>query len=115
MIAPGRERALCPITMTRACVGALAVEPALLAKLIGKITSRTYDPTFRPWWEKDGITLGMGMTEKQGGTDVLAKFDQRHAVRRRATRITGHKWSCRRRCVTRSWCWRRRRAGSPVS
>src|SRR5882757_7184272 len=34
----------CPITMTRACVGALGVEPALLAKMIGKITSRSYDP-----------------------------------------------------------------------
>src|SRR5689334_10686557 len=60
----------CPITMTRACVGALAVEPALLKRLIAKIVSRVYDPRFIPWWEKDGITLGMGMTEKQGGTDV---------------------------------------------
>ena len=32
--------------------------------------SRRYDPRFRPWWEKGGVTLGMGMTEKQGGTDV---------------------------------------------
>src|SRR6266850_206128 len=46
----------CPITMTRACVGALGVEPALLERLIGKIVSRTYDPRFVPWWEKDGIT-----------------------------------------------------------
>jgi putative acyl-CoA dehydrogenase len=81
----------CPITMTRACVGALAVEPALLAKLAGKITSRTYDPSFRPWWEKDGITLGMGMTEKQGGTDVRANTTVA-APNGEGYAITGHKW-----------------------
>jgi len=61
---------LCPVTMTRAAVAALAVEPALIAKLMPKIMSRRYDARFLPWWEKPGITLGMGMTEKQGGTDV---------------------------------------------
>ena len=61
-----------PITMTRAAVAALAVEPRLVAKLMPKIMSRRYDPRFLPWWEKTGITLGMGMTEKQGGTDVRA-------------------------------------------
>ena len=63
---------LCPITMTRAAVAALAVEPPLVAKLMPKIMSRRYDPSFLPWWEKTSITLGMGMTEKQGGTDVRA-------------------------------------------
>ena len=81
----------CPITMTRACVGALGVEPALLAKLIGKITSRTYDSRFIPWWEKDGITLGMGMTEKQGGTDVRANTTTAIPTGD-GYAITGHKW-----------------------
>jgi putative acyl-CoA dehydrogenase len=81
----------CPITMTRACVGALAVEPTLLSRLIGKITSRTYDPRFIPWWEKDGITLGMGMTEKQGGTDVRANTTTAIPVSD-GYAITGHKW-----------------------
>ena len=72
MVAQVENGHMCPITMTRAGVGALAVEPALLDRLIGKIVSRSYDPRFIPWWEKDGITLGMGMTEKQGGTDVRA-------------------------------------------
>ena len=63
---------LCPITMTRAAVAALAVEPRLVAKLMPLIMSRRYDPRFLPWWEKTSITLGMGMTEKQGGTDVRA-------------------------------------------
>jgi len=61
---------LCPITMTRAAVAALATEPPLAATLMPKIASRRYDTQFRPWWEKSGITLGMGMTERQGGTDV---------------------------------------------
>jgi putative acyl-CoA dehydrogenase len=61
---------LCPVTMTRAAVAALAVEPALVASLMPKIMSCRYDSRFLPWWEKGGITLGMGMTERQGGTDV---------------------------------------------
>ncbi|HMK78469.1 MAG TPA: acyl-CoA dehydrogenase family protein [Xanthobacteraceae bacterium] len=81
----------CPITMTRACVGALAAEPALLARLIEKITSRRYDPRFIPWWEKDGITLGMGMTEKQGGTDVRANTTTA-SPSADGYAITGHKW-----------------------
>jgi putative acyl-CoA dehydrogenase len=91
MIAQVENGHMCPITMTRACVGALAIEPALLARLIGKIVSRRYDPSFRPWWEKDGITLGMGMTEKQGGTDVRANSTTALASADGYT-ITGHKW-----------------------
>jgi putative acyl-CoA dehydrogenase len=91
MVAQVENGHMCPITMTRACVGALGVEPALLAKLIGKITSRSYDPSFRPWWEKDGITLGMGMTEKQGGTDVRANATTATPAAGGYS-ITGHKW-----------------------
>src|SRR5207237_6228618 len=72
MVAQVENGHMCPITMTRASVGALGVEPSLLKKLSGKITSRTYDPRFIPWWEKESITVGMGMTERQGGTDVRA-------------------------------------------
>ena len=82
---------LCPITMTRASVAALAVEPAVLAKAMPVIATRSYDPSFVPWWSKRGMTLGMGMTEKQGGTDVRA--NQTRAERDGdAYRITGHKW-----------------------
>ena len=45
---------LCPVTMTHACVGALAAAPDLLAQWKPKIVSRTYDPAFKPWWEKAG-------------------------------------------------------------
>jgi putative acyl-CoA dehydrogenase len=82
---------LCPITMTRASVAALAAQPDLLAKAMPAIATRSYDPTFAPWWTKRGMTLGMGMTEKQGGTDVRANMTR--AVRDgEAYRITGHKW-----------------------
>src|SRR5262245_26893378 len=72
MVAQVENGHMCPITMTRASVGALNVEPAVLARLMPKIFSRQYDPRFLPWWEKTGITLGMGMTEQQGGSDVRA-------------------------------------------
>lgn len=82
---------LCPITMTRASVGALAMQPDLLARVMPVLSTKSYDPSFAPWWEKRGMTLGMGMTEKQGGTDVRANMTR--AVRDGdGYRITGHKW-----------------------
>jgi putative acyl-CoA dehydrogenase len=82
---------LCPITMTRASVAALAVEPDVLAKTMPVIATRSYDPSFAPWWTKRGMTLGMGMTEKQGGTDVRANMTRAERDGS-AYRITGHKW-----------------------
>jgi len=81
----------CPVTMTRAAVGALATEPALTKSLLPKILACEYDPSFRPWWEKTGITLGMGMTEKQGGTDVRTNTT-RAEPSAEGYRITGEKW-----------------------
>src|SRR6476469_6784572 len=82
---------LCPITMTRASVAALAAQPDLLAKVMPVIATDAYDPEFAPWWTKRGMALGMGMTEKQGGTDV--RSNRTRAERDGdAYRITGHKW-----------------------
>src|SRR5947208_13792381 len=61
---------LCPITMTRASVAALAEQPDLLAKVMPVLATRSYDPAFALWWTKRGMTLGMGMTVKQGCTDI---------------------------------------------
>lgn len=91
MVAQVENGHMCPITMTRAAVGALANEPALVKALMPKITSRDYDASFRPWPEKSGMTLGMGMTEKQGGTDVRTNT-ARADPDGDAYRITGHKW-----------------------
>lgn len=82
---------MCPITMTHACVGALRSEPAVLAKWLPQISTRTYDPRPLPWWEKNGVTLGMGMTERQGGTDVRANIT-RATAHGDHVEISGHKW-----------------------
>src|SRR6185503_11967693 len=82
---------LCPITMTRASVAALTAQPGLLAKAMPVIATRSYDPSFAPWWTKRGMTLGMGMTEKQGGTDVRANMTRAERASD-GYRITGHKW-----------------------
>ena len=77
--------------MTRAALAALAVEPGLATNLSPAILSSEYDRRFMPWWKKTGITLGMGMTEKQGGTDVRTNTTraQREGD---AYAITGDKW-----------------------
>jgi putative acyl-CoA dehydrogenase len=82
---------LCPVTMTRASLAALAAEPELAAKIIPKVVTRNYDPLFRPWRDKSGMTLGMGMTEKQGGTDVRANTTVA-TPEGDAYSVVGHKW-----------------------
>jgi putative acyl-CoA dehydrogenase len=82
---------MCPVTMTRAAVAAFAREPTLVAMLMPKLTSRQYDPMLRPWREKTGITLGMGLTEKQGGTDVRTNSTRAEPCAD-GYLITGHKW-----------------------
>jgi len=82
---------LCPLTMTRASVAALAAEPALAATIMPKIVTRSYDRRFLPWWEKTGVTLGMGMTERQGGTDVRTNTTTAVPAGE-GYRINGHKW-----------------------
>jgi putative acyl-CoA dehydrogenase len=82
---------LCPITMTRAAISALQSQPAILSRVMPLVGANAYDPSFAPWWSKRGMTLGMGMTEKQGGTDVRANITR--ATRDGdAWRINGHKW-----------------------
>lgn len=61
---------LCPITMTFACIPTLKKQANLAEQWIPKITSRHYDPRNVPHTEKYGLTIGMAMTEKQGGSDV---------------------------------------------
>src|ERR1041385_920815 len=91
MVAQVENGHMCPVTMTRAAVAGFSGEAALVKMLMPKLISRHYDPMLRPWREKTGITLGMGMTEKQGGTDVRANTTRAEADGD-AYRITGHKW-----------------------
>ena len=87
---------MCPITMTNASVPALQFQPGLASEWVPRIVSRTYDPSFRPASEKSGVTIGMGMTEKQGGTDVRANMTSAEPVDGGGPGgeyvITGHKW-----------------------
>jgi len=62
----------CPITMTFASIPALKLQPDLAKDWIPKIETRVYDPRNIPAAEKQGLTVGMAMTEKQGGSDVRA-------------------------------------------
>ena len=83
----------CPITMTFASIPALRWQEDQLSLWGPKITSRTYDPRNVPADQKDGLTVGMAMTEKQGGSDVRANTTK--AVRDAdGWRLTGHKWFC---------------------
>ena len=87
---------LCPLTMTRASVAALASQPDLLAQVMPVLSSRSYDPSFAPWSAKSGMTIGMGMTEKQGGSDVRANTTVAMPVhaggRGGEYLLRGHKW-----------------------
>jgi putative acyl-CoA dehydrogenase len=87
---------LCPISMSYAVTPALRGNSGIYADWGAKLASRLYDPALKPWREKTGVTMGMGMTEKQGGSDVranttLAMPDGQDAWGQRF-RITGHKW-----------------------
>ncbi len=82
----------CPLTMTYAAVPALAGSP-LADAWLPKLTARAYDPSVAPVAGKRAATLGMAMTEKQGGSDVRANTT-RATPDGDAWRLTGHKWFC---------------------
>ncbi|MFS2077521.1 isovaleryl-CoA dehydrogenase [Telluria sp. Tellsp131] len=94
----------CPVTMTYASVLALRQHPGIAAHWLPKILSRTYDPRSLPIGQKRGALIGMGMTEKQGGTDVRANTTRATRMNpavaetrfgadwRDAWSLVGHKW-----------------------
>lgn len=83
----------CPMTMTYAAVPALRADPALEDLWRPKLLSRDYDPRVLPLSEKRGATLGMAVTEKQGGSD-LRQTATRADPDGDLWRLTGHKWFC---------------------
>jgi putative acyl-CoA dehydrogenase len=91
----------CPMSMTYAVVPALRHQPELAAELVPKLTARVYDPRFIPAEHKAGLTMGMAMTEKQGGSDVRANSTKAHPVSGAGGggpgaeyELVGHKWFC---------------------
>ena len=87
---------LCPVSMSYAVTPALRANPAIDHDWATGLAATAYDPRFLPFGAKSALTMGMGMTEKQGGSDVRAnttraEFDGEDAWGRRY-RLTGHKW-----------------------
>ena len=88
---------MCPINMTYASVPALRADPQVTAPWLDKLIGGHYDAPLAPIGAKRGITLGMAMTEKQGGSDVRAnttRADPLECNGGRAFRLVGHKWFC---------------------
>jgi putative acyl-CoA dehydrogenase len=86
----------CPLTMTYACVPSLRQQPELAREWLPRVTSLEYDPRSLPADRKRGATVGMGMTEKQGGSDLRSNTTRAHplgpAGAGQPYELVGHKW-----------------------
>jgi putative acyl-CoA dehydrogenase len=89
---------MCPISMTYASVPALRRQADVAAAWTAKIVDGVYDAPLRPIAEKRGVTVGMAMTEKQGGSDVRANTTRATPLGNGGPgaeyRLAGHKWFC---------------------
>ena len=85
---------MCPINMTYASVPALRRQPDVTGPWLNTLIGGTYDAPLRPIAQKRGITLGMAMTEKQGGSDVRKNTTRAQAIGGDEYLLTGHKWFC---------------------
>src|SRR5499433_407082 len=94
LMAQAEPGVCCPMTMTYAAPAALRCQPDVAARWMPKIVTSRYDPSSQPMHGKSGVTIGMAMTEKQGGSDVRANTTR--AVKRDdgGYALTGHKWFC---------------------
>ncbi|WP_406422859.1 acyl-CoA dehydrogenase family protein [Streptomyces sp. NBC_00873] len=85
----------CPLSMTHAAVPALRTDPVLAAEWEPRLTSSVYERELRPAAQKAGVLFGMGMTEKQGGTDVRSTTTRAEPLSADGEYLlTGHKWFC---------------------
>ena len=86
----------CPITMSFAAVPALRLQPDLASLWVPKVTARVYDPRNVPSEQKQGVTIGMAMTEKQGGSDVRSNSTRAYPLGStgpgQAYELVGHKY-----------------------
>ena len=97
LFAQAEAGTMCPINMTYASVPALRADPQATKPWLDKLIGGHYDAPLAPIGAKRGITLGMAMTEKQGGSDVRANTTRAHPLESndsRAFRLVGHKWFC---------------------
>src|SRR3990167_9337404 len=83
----------CPMSMTYAAVPALMHDKKIADEWVPRVAAAKYDPRFIPAAEKTGVTIGMAMTEKQGGSDVRANTTRAERDGDH-WRLFGHKWFC---------------------
>jgi putative acyl-CoA dehydrogenase len=84
----------CPMSMTYAVVPALRVEPSVAERWAPRVTAEAYDGRFIPPGEKRAATMGMAMTEKQGGSDIRANTTRAARQSDGSYLLNGHKWFC---------------------
>lgn len=84
---------VCPVSMTYSSVPPIRRQPDVAAIWEPLIAKQAYDAGFRPAAAKAGVLVGMGMTEKQGGSDVRANTTRAEPAMD-GYRVTGHKWFC---------------------
>ena len=84
----------CPMTMTFAGIQVLRNAPDLVRDWEPKILANAYDPRPLPVAAKHGATVGMAMTEKQGGSDLRAVQTRAEPLSDGSYVLTGHKWFC---------------------
>jgi putative acyl-CoA dehydrogenase len=88
----------CPLTMTHACVPTLRLQPDVAAQWLPKVLGSAYDERYMPVDDKRSATVGMAMTEKQGGSDVRANSTRAVPLSKPGAGqdyvLTGHKWFC---------------------
>jgi putative acyl-CoA dehydrogenase len=94
LMAQAEPGVCCPMTMTYAVLPALRNQPEVAAVWEPRILAAKYDPTSRPAKDKAGVTIGMAMTEKQGGSDVRANTTKAARNADGSYTLTGHKWFC---------------------
>jgi putative acyl-CoA dehydrogenase len=84
----------CPMSMTYAVVPALRAEPIVAKEWVPRVITEAYDARFVPTAEKRAATMGMAMTEKQGGSDIRANTTRAARQSDGSYLLSGHKWFC---------------------
>ena len=84
----------CPMSMTYASIAALKAAPELANIWLPRVAAQDYDGRFIPAAEKKAVTIGMAMTEKQGGSDVRSNTTRAEPAVDGGYILTGHKWFC---------------------
>jgi putative acyl-CoA dehydrogenase len=85
---------MCPLSMSYSVIPALRHQPELAAEWEPRLTATKYDGRDVPWFDKPGLTAGMAMTEKQGGSDVRANTTVAVPRPDGSYALIGHKWFC---------------------